>query len=112
MDNMDITEWEDWEERAESSLRRWYREALATAQVMAYIIENCDTVSRGFLMHAQICNVRYFFDILLEFQDRYAFGVGVIDLPAQFDCVHPSWHLTNVCRTLHPELYEDDMWNN
>ena len=111
MDNMDITEWEDWEERAESSLRRWHREALAMAQVMAYIIENCDTVSRGFLMHAQTCNVRYLFDILLEFQDRYALSVGVIDHEAQFACVHPSRCLTSVCRTLYPELYEDDMWH-
>ena len=108
---MDINELEDWEERDESSLRRWYREALVTAQVMAYRIDHCDTVSRGFLTHAQICNVRYFFDILLEFQDRYALSVGIIDYEPQFACVHPSRCLTSVCRTLYPELYEDDMWN-
>ena len=101
----------DWEERAETYLWRWHREAVATAQVMAYIIDQCDTVSKGFLMHAQICNVRYFFEILLEFQDRYALVVGSIDYEPQFACVYPSRCLTSVCRTLYPELYEDDMWN-
>ena len=108
---MDIHEWDDWEERAETFLWRWNREAIATAQVMAYIIDQCDTVSKGFLMHAQICNVRYFFEILLEFKDRYALDVGSIARGPQFACVYPSRCLTSVCRTLYPELYEDDMWN-
>ena len=102
----------EWEERAERHLWPWYREAVAMAQSIGYIIEHCDTVSKGFLTHAQICNVRYFFEILLEFQDRYALVVGIIDYEPQFACVHPSRCLTSVCRTLHPELYEDDMWNN
>ena len=102
----------DWEERAESYLWRWYREAVAMAQVMAYIIEHCDTVSKGFLMHAQTCNVRYFFEILLEFKDRYALDVGSFARQPEFACEYPSRCLTSVCRTLHPELYEDDMWNN
>ena len=101
----------EWEERAERHLWPWYREAVAMAQSMAYIIEHCDTVSKGFLMHAQICNVRYFFEILLELKDRYALDVGSIARGPQFACVYPSRCLTSVCRTLYPELYEDDMWN-
>ena len=101
----------DWEDRAESHLWPWYREAVAMAQIMAYIIEHCDTVSKGFLMHAHICNLRYFFEILLEFKDRYALDVGSIARGPQFACVYPSRCLTSVCRTLYPELYEDDMWH-
>ena len=102
----------EWEERAERHLWPWYREAVAMAQSMAYIIEHCDTVSKGFLMHAQICNVRYFFEILLEFKDRYALDVGSIARPPEWACQYPSRCLTSVCRTLHPDLYEDDMWNS
>ena len=100
-----------WEERAETFLWRWKGEAMATAQTMAYIIEHCDTVSKGYVMHAQISNVRYFFEILLEFADRYGIFVGSMYYEPQFACVYPSRCLVYVCRTLHPELYEDDMWH-
>ena len=101
----------DWGKRAERHLWPWYREAVAMAQSIGCIIEHCDTVSKGFLMHAQDCNVRYFFEILLEFKDRYALDVGSIARQPEWACQYPSRCLTSVCRTLHPDLYEDDMWN-
>ena len=49
----------EWQARAESHLWPWYKEAVAMALTMAYVMDQCDTVSKGFLMHAQECNVRY-----------------------------------------------------
>ena len=101
----------EWQERAENHLYPWYKEAVAMAQTLAYIIDQCDRVSKGFLMHAQDCDERYFFDILQEFKGRYAVDVSPPWAEPEFECRHPSACLVSVCRELYPDLYEDDVWN-
>ena len=101
----------EWQERAENHLWPWYKEAVAMALTLAYVIDQCDHVSKGFLMHAHDCNVRYFFEILQEFKDRYAIDVSTPWAQPEFERRHPSMCLVSVCRALHPDLYEDDVWN-
>ena len=101
----------EWEERAEGHLRPWLRETVTLAHTMEYIIENCDTVSKGFLMHAAFTNLMYFFVILHAFKERYVVDQGTLSRPQLFSCIHPSRCLVTLCREIYPELYEDDVWH-
>ena len=99
-----------WLEDAEDFLDPWLEQAVIMSQTIEYIDAQCDSVSKGYLMHAQNASLRFFFGILEEFKNRHATDVGDARRHGAFDCRAPSRCLVDVCRQTHPELYTGDEW--